>query len=368
MAKKITFNPAEIDAEINELNRAIEKYQSFWKTVNSGLSAMMNGMDPVLQRNIGAKMDSVMRTTSSCNETLIAARRALQHCKETYESADSFLAREYSNWFTDDVNNQSAVDPSQSKNEVELGFWESEIWSKLEEYKDILDSDFTDKEKMDAAIKWLNSIRKDSSTYKDYLEWITSSDVSFPDPIKDSLDFIKAIDATNKLVSGTGNYISGIILGDRTDMTSGAKDIFSSISSSVGLALKGDDKLFNAESGFLLSYGKNMVSNWIDSIQSETKVSEVYWNTFANSAVDVFSDTVCNTPSLAIAYYPAKAIAAVGGIDLQGAYEKVSDKTGFAAVTDSFSQMKDIFEENSTWENWKSGMGVIVDSVKGWFK
>lgn len=249
-------------------------------------------------------------------------------------------------------------------------FFEEGIKYKISEYREILNSNATSKEKLDAAIKWLSGISKDASKYKQYAEWIVNSDsdLEYPSVIKTGLDFIKAIDASNKLVSGSINYTSGLISEDVNNMTTGAKEIISSISNSAGFSLKTNNKLFNFKADLLLKYGKNMVSNWLDSIQNETEVSEVYWNTFVNSTVDVFGDTVCNTPTLAIAYLPAKWISDKAGFDLQGAYEKTSDEKGFAAVTDTFEQLGDIFKENSSWENWKSGMGVICDEVKGWFK
>ena len=247
-------------------------------------------------------------------------------------------------------------------------FWSSELQAKWEEYLSIIKSDMSEKEKMDAAIKWLKSLRGDANTIKDYYKWITNQDdVSFPEPLKDSFDFIKALDAYNKLISGTGEVIQGIKTGDTQMMGDGAKDLYSFLSGKIKTGLKSDDILFNQGSDLIVSYGKNMVSNWIDSIQTETKSSEVYWNTFANSAVEVFHDKVCNTPTLAIAYIPTSIAAKVMGIDLQAQYESVSDETGFAAVTDSVERLHDLFMENSTWENWKSGMGIIVNKIKNIF-
>ena len=96
--QKITVDPVKLDTEINALNKIIETYLSFWQTVNNGLGAMMNGMDPVLQRNIGSKMDSAMKTTRTCSQTLMAMRDALNNCKSTYESIDAYLAKQYRDW------------------------------------------------------------------------------------------------------------------------------------------------------------------------------------------------------------------------------------------------------------------------------
>ena len=103
---RIKVDPIKLDAEIDALNKAMESYLSFWQTVNNGLGAMMNGMDPVLQRNIGGKMDSAMRATSACSQTLMAMTKALRNCKETYQSVDDYLAKEYANWLPEEIRNQ----------------------------------------------------------------------------------------------------------------------------------------------------------------------------------------------------------------------------------------------------------------------
>jgi len=247
-------------------------------------------------------------------------------------------------------------------------FFAQGIGDKWNEYLEIFKNDGDTRSKSKDVIKWLSSIRKDASKYKDYIEWIGGDEISWPYPIESGFDFIKALDTSNKLIFGALEYGEGIVNGDLESMTSGADNLYSALKAGISTALKNGDSMFEFKSGILLDYGKNMVSNWLESIQTETQVSEVYWHTFANSAVEVFNDTVCNTPTLAIAYKPAELISSVFGFDLQGAYENVSDKKGFAAVTDAFSQMNDLFMENSTWENWKSGMGVIVDGIRGWFK
>lgn len=241
------------------------------------------------------------------------------------------------------------------------------IEDKINDYIDILKGSDEPKKKFDAAVKWIKSISGDISSLKDYIEGFSGIDIKFPSPIKDGMDFIKALDSYNKFISGTADYVSGMQTDDTELMTEGAKNIFSFIASQIKIALKSDDKLFDTGAGIIISYGKNMVSNWLDSIQKETKVSEVYWNTFANSALEVFHDEVCGTTTLAIAYLPAKAIAGTVGVDLTAEYEKVSDKKGFAAVTDSVNQLHDLIIENSSWENWKSGFGIMIDGIKGWF-
>lgn len=101
--RKITVDAAKLDAEIEILNNTVNSYLAFWRKVLDGIGSMINGMDPVLQRNIGSKMDSAMSVSSSCSQTLMGALRALRNCKETYEAVDEYLAKEYTDWLPEDV-------------------------------------------------------------------------------------------------------------------------------------------------------------------------------------------------------------------------------------------------------------------------
>ena len=248
-----------------------------------------------------------------------------------------------------------------------VAFFREGIKDSLNDYFDIIKSEGDIRSKSAGVIKWLSSIGGNSGTIKDYIEYISGDEFKWPSPIKDGFDFIKALDTSNKLIFGFADYGHGLANGDTSSMIEGADGLLSAMKSGISSVLKTENTMIDFKSGLLLDYGKNMVSNWIESIQKETKVSEVYWNTFANSAIEVFGDTVCNAPTLAIAYKPAEIISSAVGFDLQGAYENISDKKGFAAVTDTFSQMKDVFMENASWENWKSGMGVIVDKLSHLF-
>lgn len=239
---------------------------------------------------------------------------------------------------------------------------------KIDEYLALYNGDLSVRETKDNVVKWLSNLRKDANQFKDYLEYITGDDIKWPSPIKDGFSFIKSIDFVNKLGNGAYDYFDGIISGDVDMQVDGAKSLLSATKSLISKGLKTGNKTTDFKNGIILDYGKNMVCNWLESIAAGDSTSEVYWNTYVNSFLDVVYDKVCNAPTLAIAYQPAKQISALFGYDLQAAYEGVSDKKGFAAVLDSFDQVHDFFEENSTWENWKSGMGEIFDGVKGWFK
>lgn len=108
--KKITVDPVKLEAEIDVLNKAMEEYRGFAESVISGLGAMMKGMDPVLQYNIGGKMNSAMRTLNACGMTLTALIQALRNCKETYQSVDAYLAKEYADWLPEEVRDQYSSD------------------------------------------------------------------------------------------------------------------------------------------------------------------------------------------------------------------------------------------------------------------
>lgn len=240
----------------------------------------------------------------------------------------------------------------------------------ISQYKDIINGEGSTIEKKDAVIKWLNSLRKDAATLKNYYEWFADiGKIDWPTPIKDGFDFIQAIDTCNKIV----NYSFAVATNDQEKMSENGKGV---ISAAFG-AFKKEEALksfFDTPgkttgylNGLLVSYGNHMTQNFIDSIQENDEIAEVYWDVFATSAIDVFYDEICNTPTLAIAYVPAKLLTSAVGYDIQGAYEEVSDKKGFAAVTDGVGQLYKEIKENSSWENWCSGMAIIGDSIKeGW--
>lgn len=241
----------------------------------------------------------------------------------------------------------------------------------IDEYIEIIKSDSSIVEKKDAVIKWLSSIESDASQLKKYYEWIKNNGkVDWPEPLKSGFDFIEAIDTSNNIISGTLGYLYGIYQNDNEVITDSGEKLLDA-SFSIFKDMESVESLFNTPgqiTGFrnsiILSYGKNMVQNFLESIQENDKVSEVYWDIFATSGVDVYYDVVCNSPTLAIAYLPAKALTAMVGYDMQAAYEEVSDKKGFAAVIDSVGRLYSEIKENSSWENWKSGMGIMIDGVK----
>lgn len=211
---------------------------------------------------------------------------------------------------------------------------------------------------------FLQSIRKNFSQSKDYLEWLRGEEYSLPDEISSLLKVMGYIDCVYALQNARHK-------GELDDIASAwlktGKTVLKSLDKPLHKSLPKPNMLESAGSGILLNQIFNMTENWLDSIASGDTVSETYWNTFANSILDTFDDTVLNTPTLAIAFVPAKAIADMAGIDLMKEYEKVTGETGFRAVTTGTEKLYDIIRENSTWDNWKSGMSILGDKIsEGW--
>lgn len=372
--QSIVKDLSSVESKLSRIKSTVENGANKYYTTDTQIQSWRGNVNGKIANHgsVGAGVAGVIAAAPVQPETVESKKTEgaslNKKAKDKWNQASAFSAAAANTISTIKALNGTKNNLTRKRTQDSFAFYGAGIVSKVDEYKEIIQGDGSSKDKMDAAIKWLNEVGKDASKTKDYAEWLSDSSLSYVEPLKDGFDFIKAIDVSNKMVSGVGNYYLGKTTGDVGNMTSGAKDIFGAIASSVKIDLKTEDHLLDFKSGLLVDYGKNMVSNWIESIQSETEVSEVYWNTFANSAVDLFKDTVCNTPTLAIAYRPAQGVAQLFGIDLQAQYEAVSDKKGFAAVTDTFEQMGELFEENASWENWKSGMGVICDGIKGWFK
>ena len=199
---------------------------------------------------------------------------------------------------------------------------------------------------------------------KEYIDGFTDEGVEWSDSVKDSMKYIKFLDGTNSFISGAYKYLKGF--GDTEWMTEGFNDALDSIENFVDFATT-DSASWDPASTVLISYGKNLVSNWMEKIQTETEISEIYWHTFANSALETFDDVVCNDVTLALAYKPAQMITDMVGYDLQGEYERATGKKGFEAVTSGVSELGEIIVENSSWENWKSGMKIMCDGIADFF-
>lgn len=361
MADKIKLTPSELQAQASEMRVLKQEYESLFASVTSELGNINRNWSAKLANNFRGKIVGAQKTFSQLTEDLMNGAKVADTCAVTFESVDSQLAKLY----------LPKMDTLGKDNPLELldNDFVYALQEKWKEYIDIINGDGDIEEKKNDVIKWLKSIQKDTSGLKKYFEWLEGTGLDFPAPLKDGFDFIKNLDIANKIGSGYANWLDGLLNGNTEQVIDGGKNIISGTFSLVGDIFKTTtDMLLDFKAGFILDYGKNMVTNWLDSIAHETQISEVYWNTFVNSGLDLFKDTVCNVPSLAIGYLPAKRISKLFGFDLQSAYESVSDKKGFAAVTDSVEKLGNIIRENSTWENWKSGMHIIGDKISGLFR
>ena len=251
-----------------------------------------------------------------------------------------------SDWIVKGQKNYNGIFSPQKK-EVYIPFFMS---SEKENKKSVVDSFF--------------DVLDNAGNLKDFAEGFT--DIKIPDFAEDAMNYLSIFDCANSFTSGAYKYLKGF--GDREWMTEGADDILDAIetfSGTAGEMTTGWDPASNV----LLSFGKNIVSNWLEAIQSETKVEEVYWHTFANSTLETFGDVVCNDLTLAVAYIPARIISDTVGYDIQGEYERLSGgKKGFEAVTTCVSDLGEIIVENSSFENWKSGMKIMLDGIADFFK
>ena len=360
MAEKIKLTPSELQAQASEMRALEQEYESLFASVTSELGSINRNWSAKLANNFKGKIISTQNTFSQLTEDLMNGAKVADTCAVTFETVDSQLAKLY------------LPKTELGKGNLSESFDDAFIYGlkdKWKEYIDIINGDKGIEEKKNDVIKWLKSIQKDMSGFKKYFEWLIGNDLDFPAPLKDGFDFIKNLDIANKIGPGYVNWLGGLLNGNIEQAIDGGKNIISGTFSLAGDIFKTTtNMLLDFKAGFILDYGKNMVTNWLDSIANETKVSEVYWNTFVNSGLDLFKDTVCNVPSLVIGYLPAKGISKLFGFDLQSAYESVSGKKGFAAVTDSVEKLGNIIRENSTWENWKSGMRLIGDKISGLFK
>ena len=292
----------------------------------------------------------------------------LKKCAEFIETTVSEfnkLEREldYDKWLID-KRNICKIDENFNGFNPVLFFGEN-IIDTINEYKKILSNNDSNVTKYEKVVELLTSNSEYISKYKEYYEWITGKDVSLPAPIDNGVKFIKDIDTINNLVLGSSKYIKGLVAKNTDDMVDGANKLLDVIKEGVSEvpAIKG-----NVMGDFILDYGINMISNWIDGIDTETTVKGVYWKTFVVSALDVVGDKTLNAPTLAVAYIPAATISKVFGYDMQKEYEKISDKKGFPAVLDGISQLKTLIKENSSFDDWKSGVDYMGSCIKRWFK
>ena len=251
-----------------------------------------------------------------------------------------------------------------------LGLFGYAVVDGYNDYKDLFNQDGNLYEQLKENVSWIKSQSKKISNVKKTYEILTQGEFKWPEEIKAGFDFIDAIDTSLDIVDSIKNYGEGLYSGDSSKMAEGANGFIDLISGALSKtdsmkALTKDYKfsVINPPK-MLFDFGANMVTNWITSItQDGITTKEVYYNTFAHSALDVAMDRVFDPSVLAIGYYPIKQVTGLFGMDLEGMYENVSDKTGLAAMFDATGRMKDLIMENSSWDSWTNGLGIMFDGI-----
>ena len=249
-------------------------------------------------------------------------------------------------------------------------------WQKLRE---IYGSDKSISEMITEGFKVFNdTVISPIKSYQTINEWISQEKFEWVGkyaPFKDVLKFVKKIDEGIDLFNAFKNYTIGSVTHDNEMAAEGVGGYAEFL---IDVAMKSDVmKSLKSEYGFspynpvslIVDYGTNMIQNWIGTIvQDGVTTQEVYYQTFMHSALEVGLDCVYNPTALAAAYYPLDAALGLVGVDLEGMYQNVSDKTGIAAVMDATGQLKDLILENSSWEGWKNGMSIMGDYISDGFK
>ncbi len=231
-------------------------------------------------------------------------------------------------------------------------------------------NNFTSDEKIISNFKgFKDTIIGPFDCVKTWMEWVRQSKVDWPDGVDGFMDFIDILDDGIKLYSATKKYVVGDVTNNPELQAEGATGYLDVLKG----MLSGTEQLKELKKGYgfspynpfvlMTDYGFNMYGNWMKAISKEdATIQDVYFQTLATSALETALDTVYDKKVLALTYYPTKWVTGLFGYDLEGSYEKVSDKKGLAAVFEATGELKDILVENATWENWKSGMKILF----GW--
>ena len=251
-----------------------------------------------------------------------------------------------------------------------LGLFGYAVVDGYNEYKSLINQDGNSYEQLQENVSWVKSQSKKIKNITKTYEILTQDKFEWPEEIKECFKFIDTMDTTLDIVDSIKNYGEGLYNGNSEKMAEGASGFINLISDALtetecikALTKEYKFSVINPPK-MLIDYGANMVSNWITSItQDGITKKEVYYNTFAHSALDVTMDTVFNPSVLAIGYYPVKQLTGMVGVDLEAMYENVSDKTGLAAVFDATGRMKDLIMENSSWDGWTNGLSIMVEGI-----
>lgn len=190
------------------------------------------------------------------------------------------------------------------------------------------------------------------SVYKDVQKYLLKNkDYSFPEPIKSSLAALDFYDNGLKVYEGVEDYINGFKNKDTSLMLSGSEKLLDVVGEVV------EDTVENIPfAGTIISYGKNMVENTLESFTKYNNVKDAYKHIFIDSGIEVAEDVGEKV------YGYAKLTAGVLGIDLEKQYENLSDKEGFDAVIDVNKKL--ISEMDFSWDGYKNGLNIMFGKIK----
>lgn len=296
---------------------------------------------------------------------------------ESYDHEGSILAyavfsqginmlRNFSAALAADDKDQPISIPSDSLGDDLLSYY-------IDEYKEILNGDGSTIEKKDATIEYLSKLSKRAKYAKELYMYSKGLEKLKLPVLDDSLKFIKYIDMGNKTLTGTYEFFSGVVNGDNVQATEGSEKLIGVAASlfkgSNTIKSFGSAKAFGI--GLGIDYGKNVVINFMKGLQEDEEISEVLWDTFATSAFDtgvnLYEDYIYNELTLSVAYPITKKFTSWFGFDLDAAYMEAMGETGIQGAVSGFKELTGIIREESSWENWCSGMAIIGKGIKnGW--
>jgi len=251
----------------------------------------------------------------------------------------------------------------------------------VEKWDEIMQKDYKEKNNFFASnyIQTVTGIFDDGmepfGNVEDILSWVNQDDVEIPG-IHELLDGVEIVDWGIDTIRGFEDYIAGWTNGDTDTMAEGGKALIQSYTKMAGKAkIFGGEKVYAPDIlnpvTLLSKYVTNMATGFIDGITADNSTTEsVLYETFVDSGLNVALDAVeeAANAGIAIIYEPIAWVTDKFGFDLDAIYEKNSDKEGIFAVFDNVSQFVDLVKENSSWENWTSGLKSMGDGIKSGIK
>lgn len=251
----------------------------------------------------------------------------------------------------------------------------------IEKWDEIMQKNYTEKNNFFASnfIQTVTGILDDGmepfGNMEDILSWLNQDDVEIPG-VHEVLDGIEIVDWGIDTIRGVEDYIAGWTNDDTDTMAEGSKSLIQSFMKMFGKTkFSGEEKVFAPDIlnpvKLLSQYATNMVTGFIDGVTADNPTVEgMVYETFVDSGLNVALDAVQEAANagIAIIYEPIAWVTDKFGFDLDAIYEKNSDKEGIFAVFDNVSQFVDMVKENSSWENWTSGLKSMGDGIKSGIK